>query len=100
MLKKYKIKYISIVGGVSCNKRFRNKGVNFANANKIIIDFPEMQYCTDNGAMIAMAAYLKIKDNSEYNTNLNSLPIANLKYLVIILCLFNLKILIISIFFY
>ena len=80
VLKIYKIKYISIVGGVSCNKRFRNKAVNFANTNKIIIDFPEMQYCTDNGAMIAMAAYLKIKDNSEYNTNLNSLPIPNLKY--------------------
>jgi len=60
---KYKVKTVSICGGVSANKRLREelgrrvknelKNVNFC--------IPELQYCGDNAAMIACCATYKIK---------------------------------------
>ena len=61
-VKQYKISTVSIVGGVSANKRFRFKSIDFQKKHNITIQFPEMEYCTDNAAMIAMAGYLKYKN--------------------------------------
>ena len=68
----YNINNISIVGGVSVNKRFRLKATNFSNEKNINIFFPDIKYCTDNAAMIAMAGYIKLK-NKEYS-ELNLTP--------------------------
>ena len=57
------VKNVSIVGGVSANKRFRKKAQIFEKLHNIYIEFPNMKYCTDNAAMIAMAGYLKVKNN-------------------------------------
>ena len=61
-IKEYKTSTVSIVGGVSANKRFRFKSIDFKKKHNIAIQFPEMEYCTDNAAMIAMAGYLKYKN--------------------------------------
>ena len=74
------MKNISIVGGVSCNSRFREKALDFEKNHNVKIDFPKMEYCTDNGAMIAMAAYLQLKNNSDIKSNFKEVPIPNLKY--------------------
>ncbi len=57
--KKYKAKTVMLAGGVSANKRLRERFIEavekeFPNANWNIPDF---KYCTDNAAMIAAAGY-------------------------------------------
>ena len=72
------IKKISIVGGVSANKYFRNRAKEFSSKNNYInIEFPDFKFCTDNAAMIAMAGYLKLKNNFNINENINSIPNLN-----------------------
>ncbi len=80
VLKNKNMKNISIVGGVSCNSRFRLKALEFEKKYNVKIDFPKMEFCTDNGAMIAMAAYLQLKNNSKVKSNFSELPIPNLKF--------------------
>ena len=46
-----------IAGGVGANKRLREK----LNELKADVFFPPMQFCTDNGAMIAYAGALRLK---------------------------------------
>jgi len=57
--RKYKPKTILVGGGVSANKMLRSKLEKFAKDNKINIHIPDFQYCTDNAAMIAGAAYFQ-----------------------------------------
>ena len=71
-------KNISVVGGVACNKRFRDKSQKFEAKYNTEIHFPELEYCTDNGAMIAMAGYLKIKDD-EHFSDIDIIPVPNIK---------------------
>ena len=72
------LKDISIVGGVSCNKRFREKTNEFKQKLGVRFHFPENQFCTDNGAMIAMCAYLKYLENKNLS-NFDIIPIPNVK---------------------
>lgn len=53
----FNIKSISIVGGVSANKTLRNAIENSEELKNIDILFPKFEYCTDNAAMIAAAAF-------------------------------------------
>ena len=79
VIKENNIKDISIVGGVSCNKRFRLLSEKFSENYNVNLHFPENQFCTDNGAMIAMSAYLKNNINSTDNSNLKVVPVPNVK---------------------
>ena len=60
---------------MSANKSFREKALVFERDNNIKIIFPSMEYCTDNAAMIAMAGYLKYKNNE---TSLRYTPNPNI----------------------
>tara|TARA_Y100001970_G_scaffold293661_1_gene442077 strand:+ start:16056 stop:17048 length:993 start_codon:yes stop_codon:yes gene_type:complete len=57
---KYNAKNILFAGGVACNSRLREVGKNLFGDAAI---FPSNQFCTDNGAMIAMRGLQKIKAN-------------------------------------
>ena len=57
----YKIENIVITGGVSANKRLREKFSALSNSN---VFFPDVRYSTDNGAMIAYAGFLKSQSSS------------------------------------
>ena len=54
-----KITDIAIAGGVSANSGLRNAISDIARKNNWQIYFPALEYCTDNAAMIAMAAHYK-----------------------------------------
>ena len=69
ILRQNNVKNISIVGGVSANKRFREKAIEFQKQYGVIITFPDLKYCTDNAAMIAMAGYIRIKNNKISDNN-------------------------------
>lgn len=53
------IKNIGIAGGVSANSELRNKINELGQKEKWEVFIPRFEYCTDNAAMIAMAAHFK-----------------------------------------
>ena len=50
---------VAMAGGVSCNSRLREKMTEACAARGARLWMPSPVFCTDNGAMIAMAAYKK-----------------------------------------
>jgi N6-L-threonylcarbamoyladenine synthase len=56
------IKHIAIAGGVAANSGLRSELKRIAEKQRWKIFIPEFQYCTDNAAMIAMAAYYKYEE--------------------------------------
>lgn len=61
--KKHQISHIAIAGGVSANQGLRKEITRLAVLNNWHIYFPALEYCTDNAAMIAIAAHFKFKKN-------------------------------------
>lgn len=53
------IKEIAIAGGVSANSGLRNSLLGLAKSKGWNVYIPAVEYCTDNAAMIAMAAHYK-----------------------------------------
>lgn len=56
-----KVKQIIIAGGVAANSLLRSELTRRGEELGIKVDYPSMSYCTDNAAMIAEAAYYKLK---------------------------------------
>ncbi|HAP01725.1 MAG TPA: tRNA (adenosine(37)-N6)-threonylcarbamoyltransferase complex transferase subunit TsaD, partial [Bacteroidetes bacterium] len=61
------IKDIAIAGGVSANHLLREKLSEFGKKNNWRTFIPKFEYCTDNAAMIAIAAYYKFLKNDFAN---------------------------------
>jgi len=59
------INTVVLGGGVSSNLRLREKLGNRCRAEKISFFVPRPAYCTDNGAMIALAGYYKFTECGE-----------------------------------
>lgn len=60
---KYEAKTILLAGGVAANKRLREHLVEYASTklSTVKVNIPELQYTTDNAAMVGTCAYFKIK---------------------------------------
>lgn len=71
-LKDYNVDNLIIAGGVAANKILREKLAVLCTENGVNFTFPEMKYCTDNGAMIAVAGYFAYKKGRIAELNLNS----------------------------
>lgn len=56
------IKEIAIAGGVSANSELRNRLKAISIEQEWHIYIPKLEYCVDNAAMIARAAWFKFKD--------------------------------------
>lgn len=61
------LKRLVVVGGVSANKRLRAALGACGD-----VYFPEMQYCTDNGAMVAYTGYLYFKHGRHENNSIDA----------------------------
>ncbi len=70
----YAIKNIAIAGGVSANKGLRNTLNNLGQELGWQVFIPNFEYCTDNAAMIAMAAHFKAEKNIFSPNNISPLP--------------------------
>ena len=63
--KQYKFNSICIAGGVAANTMLRERCIEECNKNNITPFIPPKVLCTDNGLMIAIAAYMAIKEGIE-----------------------------------
>ena len=50
---------IVVSGGVGANKQLREKLTKSSQEDNFQLFFPSLEFCTDNGAMIALAGYLR-----------------------------------------
>lgn len=58
-LAKYEVKALAIGGGVAANSAIRSAVLNFKNTHDVTVHIPKFEFCTDNAAMIGIAAYFK-----------------------------------------
>ncbi len=71
---KYSIKDVAIAGGVSANSELRKRLTHLANEGKVNVFFPKLEYCTDNGAMIAMLGAMKYQTGTFSPLTLTAIP--------------------------
>ena len=65
-------------GGVSANSYLKRRLEKYSNDNDLKIFIPEIQFSTDNAAMIGIVGYLKYKDSLK--SNLKSTPSPRLSF--------------------
>lgn len=63
-----------VCGGVACNSRLREKMQIKSKDNGIKLFIPEPRLCSDNGAMIAAAAYQPLKKGIRGGVDMNAMP--------------------------
>ncbi len=64
-----------IAGGVGANKTLRARLSAFASNNDVQVFYPQLEFCTDNGAMIAYAGYEKfIRNRVDQNWEITVKP--------------------------
>jgi len=81
--KEYNIKRIAVSGGVSANLKLKKEFQNLEESGYIIC-FPDLEYTTDNAAMIGYTAYLKYNhlkiSGQDWTENLYKPAFARLDY--------------------
>lgn len=70
----HKIKQIALAGGVSANKGLRAELMLLGQKQGWSIYIPDFEYCTDNAAMIAMAAHFKFLQKQFCEQDVSPLP--------------------------
>jgi len=65
---------IVVSGGVGANKRLREKLILECKNNNFKSYFPKLEFCTDNGAMIALAGALRFHLSSKNDYNFSVKP--------------------------
>lgn len=59
-LQQTRLTRLVVAGGVSANQQLRQHLMNLTNEMGITVHYPRPEFCTDNGAMIAYAGYLRL----------------------------------------
>ena len=78
------LKQLVVAGGVSANTQLRKCLAEMADKENAKVYFPRPEFCTDNGAMIAYAGYLRLRNqkNHQNTPGFNAIarwPIESLK---------------------
>jgi N6-L-threonylcarbamoyladenine synthase len=75
--KDYKMEKVALAGGVAANSALREAMNNACDKNGLKLYYPSPIYCTDNAAMIGVAAYYEYLSGTRHGLDLNAIP--NLK---------------------
>lgn len=79
----YKYKKIVLAGGVSANSLLRAECEKFCKKRGIRLFKPELNYCGDNGAMVAAQGYYEYQSGVKAGSDLNAyanIPIDSIKF--------------------
>jgi len=60
-MKQSGLKQLVVAGGVGANKQLRATLDDEAKRKRLRVYYPELEFCTDNGAMIALAGCLRLQ---------------------------------------
>lgn len=71
---KHKVKEIALAGGVSANSELRKKFEHLGDKHQLKTHIPKFEYCTDNAAMIAIAAHYKYLKGEFTSQDIEPLP--------------------------
>lgn len=63
-----------VAGGVGANRELRIKLQTLTQKQNVTIFYPRLEFCTDNGAMIAYAGYQRLKNGSDQNFEILAYP--------------------------
>ena len=77
-LKKYNVKNLVVAGGVAANRGLRESLTKMAKEEGVKLTVPDIKYCTDNAAMIGVAAYYAYKKGIVGDLELNAMAIDTL----------------------
>ena len=73
-LKQTSLKRLVIAGGVSANKQLRQTLAELMQQFRGEVFYPQPQFCTDNGAMIAYAGFLRLKQGQQQDLAIEVRP--------------------------
>lgn len=68
------VRTIAVAGGVSANSELRKRLGKSASERGIEVFVPRLEYCTDNGAMVAMVGYWKLLEGHTSSLELTAEP--------------------------
>jgi N6-L-threonylcarbamoyladenine synthase len=63
-----------VAGGVGANRRLRGQLADAARADRFDVFFPRLEFCTDNGAMIALAGAIRLHAGQINNEEIRVFP--------------------------
>lgn len=69
-----KVRHIAVAGGVSANSELRRRLKEAASNRGLEVFVPKLEFCTDNGAMVAMVAYTKLQQGLTSSLELTAEP--------------------------
>jgi N6-L-threonylcarbamoyladenine synthase len=69
-----KVRHIAVAGGVSANSELRRRLRDAASNRGYDVFVPRLEFCTDNGAMVAMVAYTKLQKGMTSSLELTAEP--------------------------
>jgi N6-L-threonylcarbamoyladenine synthase len=71
---RFEVSDLAVAGGVSANSELRRRLQHEAGGKGLKVFIPKIEYCTDNGAMIAMAGYLRALERKFSSLELAATP--------------------------
>jgi N6-L-threonylcarbamoyladenine synthase len=71
---KFGVRDIAVAGGVAANSELRRRLEKASEDEGLRLFIPKFEYCTDNGAMIAMVGYMKMKEGVVSSLELTAEP--------------------------
>ena len=76
-MRKYKVNSISLVGGVAANKMLRDEFQKLSTKYKKKLVIPSLEFCGDNGDMIAYRGLTLHEAGIKYSFGFNAFPSLN-----------------------
>ena len=73
-LQKTGLQTLIVAGGVSANRRLRNTLTEMVERCDARVHYPRLEFCTDNGAMIAYAGLLRLKAGQTDDLTIKAMP--------------------------
>ena len=68
------VKRLVVAGGVGANQRLRERLTQAAQQKNLEVFYPAFEFCTDNGAMIALAGALRLQAGAVGSTSFGVKP--------------------------